>query len=59
MCMQHSYLVTEVNPAKSIPNYLIECKTDEEKKELRKKAEEYLARAERLKQQVKDQDGEI
>ena len=57
--MQHSYLVTEVNPAKSILNCLIECKTDEEKKELRKKAEEYLARAERLKQQVKDQDGEI
>ena len=35
-----------------------ECKTEEEKKELRKKAEEYLARAEQLKQQTRDQESE-
>lgn len=35
-----------------------ECTTEDKKKELRKKAEEYLARAEKLKERVKEQDGE-
>lgn len=34
-----------------------ECTTEEKKRELRKKAEEYLARAEKLKERVKEQDG--
>ena len=48
------YLLTQFTQA----HICAECKGEEEKKELRKKAEEYLARAEQLKQQVKDQDGE-
>ena len=36
-----------------------ECKTEEERRDLRKKAKEYLARAEQLKKQVKEQDGII
>ena len=36
-----------------------ECKTEEDKRELRKKAEEYLARAEQLKQQTNDGEGEL
>ena len=36
-----------------------ECKTEEEKRDLRKKAKEYLGRAEQLKKQVKEQDGII
>ena len=38
--------------------YIIaECKLEAEKKEMKKKAEEYLARAERLKERVKDLEG--
>lgn len=35
----------------------VECTTEEKKRELRKKVEEYLARAEKLKERVKEQDG--
>ena len=35
----------------------LECKSEVEKKDLRKKAEEYLSRAEQLKQMIKDNEG--
>ena len=36
---------------------IAECKLEAEKKEMKKKAEEYLARAEQLKKRVKDLEG--
>ena len=37
--------------------FIAECKLEAEKKEMKKKAEEYLARAEQLKKRVKDLEG--
>ena len=39
--------------------YGSECKTEEERRDLRKKAEGYLARAEQLKQLARDKDGKV
>lgn len=44
-------------PVKSVI-FSAECTTEEKKRELRKKAEEYLARAEKLKERLKEEDGE-
>ena len=37
--------------------HVLECKLDDDKRELRKKAEDYLKRAEDLKKMIKQQEG--
>lgn len=58
--MRGQCTVDEAVVRKPVKNVIFsaECTTEEKKRELRKKAEEYLARAEKLKERVKEEDGE-
>ena len=58
ICMRHHVILVVPPLLDYCLHVRIECKTDEEKNESRKKAAEYLVRAEQLKQWSKDQDGE-
>lgn len=50
-------MVSNLFIIRRLPLYT-ECKTEEEKKEIRKKAEEYLARAEVIKQEAREGEGD-